>query len=64
MLPGLQITDVDDFCSPAALEALSVCDTVLLIEQCGVSRYFQVIERIDLIKDYKKTLIGCILIGG
>ena len=62
---GMQIESAEDILSSAdALLALERCDTVLLIEQCHVSRYADVNSRIDLIQDYNKQLLGCVLYGG
>lgn len=64
-MPGVQITCAACLLkNTAALEALTACDTVLLAEQCNVSRYSQINKQIELISDYNKELIGCILLGG
>lgn len=64
-MPGVQITDAPALLNDAqSLENLADCDTVLLAEQCDVSRYSQVIAQLALICDYKKALVGCILVNG
>lgn len=64
-LPGVQIANAPDlFNNIVALDALLTCDAVVLIEECGVSRYSHVNRQIELIRDYKKELIGCILVKG
>ena len=50
--------------SSEALQALERCDAVVLTEQCHVSRYEDVNRRMDLIQDYGKHLLGCIVYGG
>lgn len=64
-MPGTQITFAANLLNNAtALDALAVCDTVVLAEQCNVSRYSQINKQVALINDYNKELIGCILLGG
>lgn len=48
----------------SALEALSGCDAVVLAEQCHASRYPDIDRRMELIRDNKKQLLGCVLYGG
>ncbi len=50
--------------SAQAQNALSEGDLVLLVEQCGVSRYSNIILSIELLEDLNKDLIGCVLLGG
>ncbi len=47
-----------------AVDALGKADAVLLVEQCGSSNYLGVVEQCQKAEDYKKQLLGCILIGG
>ena len=47
-----------------ALEQLPKCDSVVLVQTCGLSRYEQVLWQLDTVADYKKPLLGCILIDG
>ena len=64
-LPDVQILDCGDILSQAsAVTALSSSDAVVLVEHCGVSRYNRVNDRISLIADYGKQLIGCVLLDG
>lgn len=48
----------------AALSNLAKCDCVVLAEQCGRTRYAQIIQAQELIEDHNKTLLGCLLIDG
>lgn len=65
VMPGVQITDAGNALQDvAALESLSNCDTVLLLEQCNRSKYSTVTQQIEWIHDYNKQLIGCVLLGG
>lgn len=50
--------------SAEAHDALRECDTVLLVEKCGCSRYHNVQQTIERISDQSKQLIGCILLEG
>ena len=43
---------------------LSACDTVLLVEKCGCSRYRNILLTIEQVADNGKNLIGCILLEG
>lgn len=45
-------------------EALPECDGAVLVETCGSSQYEKVIWETEILRDYNKTLLGCILIGG
>lgn len=45
-------------------EALPNCDAVVLAETCGQSRYDRVNWAIQTVSDYKKPLLGCVLIDG
>lgn len=45
-----------------AIEGLSKCDAVLLVERCGVSRYSQVGAQLEAIKGMDKQLLGCVVL--
>lgn len=65
VMPGMQLTDAGNILQDVtALEALSGCDAVLLVEKCGQSKYSAVTQQIEWINDYDKQLIGCVLLGG
>lgn len=64
-VPGVKIIDGDSLpSSAAALEALNGCDAVVLVEACGVSRYEAVETAQNLVRDYNKQLIGCVVLDG
>ncbi len=64
-MPEVQILKAGDILTDtAALEALANCEAAVLIEQCQVSRYQDVIRRMELICDHSKQLLGCVLLGG
>ncbi len=64
-MPGVQVTDCGSILrSPEAVDALKASDKVLLVEQCGSSRYDNIVEQRQKIADYGKVLLGCILIDG
>lgn len=44
-----------------ALQVLPECDGVLLVEKCGDSYYTHVARAVELVKDAKKLLVGCII---
>ncbi len=50
--------------SAQALQMLTQCDAVLLVEKCDVSGYQQVNRQCALINDQNKQLIGCVLLDG
>lgn len=50
--------------SVEALDALAACDSVVLVEKCGVSRYNNVSAEIQLVLDQGKSLSGCVLLDG
>lgn len=61
-MPGVQVEDRGSIlCSAEALEALSVCDAVVLVEQTGVSHYTAVRKQAKIINDYGAELLGCVL---
>ncbi len=49
---------------PEAVEALYAQNTVLLLEQCDSSTYEGVNKELEMVADYGKTLIGCVLLNG
>lgn len=64
-MPETKVTSAENLLhSAAAIDVLAACDTVVLAEQCGLSRYSQISEEMELIHDYGKTLIGCVLLDG
>ena len=64
-MPDAAIINAEDIKNSAdALEQLSACEAVVLVEECNVSRYENVKQRISLIQDHNKPLLGCILYGG
>ena len=63
--PNLAVTCCGSLLSDvSALEQLQKTDRILLIAQCGVSRYDHIRHQVALIDDHGKQLLGCILIGG
>lgn len=46
----------------SALEKLPKCDSVVLVEQCGVSGYGDIEQEIEKISDLEKRLVGCVVI--
>ena len=46
------------------IQDLQGCDTVVLAETCGLSTYDQVRKIIEYTNDFKKPLLGCVLIDG
>lgn len=61
---GICCTVCGDMEDPALFGALAQCDSVLLAETCMQSRYDSVQKMIQTVKDYDKTLLGCLLIDG
>lgn len=47
-----------------AVEQLAVCDSVVLVAQCHVSRYDMLRQQAKQVCDLGKKLIGCVLIDG
>lgn len=45
-----------------AIEGLSKCDAVLLVERCGVSRYSQISAQMEAVKGVNKQLLGCVVV--
>ena len=48
----------------AALEKLPECSAVLLVVRCDSSKYVDVAQQMAVVRDNKKNLIGCVLLGG
>ena len=64
-IPGIRLVDMGSLLqAPEAVDALSANDAVLLVEQCGSSLYGRVEKELDMIADYGKTLVGCVLLDG
>mgnify|MGYP003292073110 CR=1 FL=1 len=64
-IPGVQISVCGSLLSDvAAVNTLSGCDCVLLVEECDVSRYADVEQVVSIITDNKKSLLGCVLLNG
>lgn len=64
-MPGAEVLHCGSILhSCEAVDALRKADAVLLVEQCGSSSYLGVVEQCQKADDYKKQLLGCILIGG
>ena len=49
---------------PEALKGLAACEAVVLVENCGSSRYQAVVQQAEKIEDYGKQLIGCVVVDG
>ncbi len=63
-MPEAVVTAGATLGSAAAFEALEKHDAVVLVEACDISNYTQIGTAIELIEDCKKTLMGCVLVGG
>lgn len=64
-MPGAQVQDCGSILTDAAaLQALTDCDAVVLVEACDVSDYDGVSRQLELIEDYNKQLLGCVLLDG
>ena len=62
-LPGTAVISGDSLLeSLAAIEGLSKCDAVLLVERCGVSRYSQIDAQLEAVKGMDKLLLGCVVL--
>lgn len=48
--------------SAEALDQLAGCDAVVLMEVCGQSKYSNVCRELELIRDFGKTVAGCIVL--
>ncbi len=64
-MPSVQVEDNGSLLRDvSAVDALAKSNAVVLVEQCGKSHYNHINEELDVIADYEKTFIGCILLGG
>ena len=45
------------------LKKLPECDGVVLVEECGVSKYGDIALEIEKVKDLEKSVVGCVVIG-
>ena len=64
-MPGVKITDNGSLlCCVEAVKALKDTDAVLMVEQCGISRYSDAALTAAAIRDHKKELIGCVVLDG
>jgi len=54
---GNMLKDVD------TLKKLPECDGVILVEECGVSKYADIALEIEKVKDLEKSVVGCVVIG-
>ena len=62
-MPGVRVEDRGNIlCAAEAMEALSQCDSVVLVEKAGVSSYDAVRRQIGIICDYEKEILGCVLL--
>ncbi|MBQ9168456.1 MAG: hypothetical protein IJX67_08640 [Oscillospiraceae bacterium] len=64
-MPGVTVSDCGSLlrCTNA-VSALASTDSVLLVVQCGSSLYGSVNAEMDMVRDYGKSLLGCVLLGG
>lgn len=49
-------------CNADTVALLPACDAVLLVEECDISRYTNVMQTLSLVSDQKKPIIGFILL--
>lgn len=63
-MPDIQIVSGNILSSASALKQLKSCDAVVVYEACQISDYASISRQAELINDYHKTLLGCILYGG
>ncbi len=62
---GVQVGDMGSLLQDAAgVKALPEYDAVLLVEQCGVSKYYNVRWSAEVAADHGKQLLGCVLLDG
>ena len=45
------------------LKKLPECDGVVLVEACGLSKYGDIAQEIEKIRDLDKSVVGCVVIG-
>ena len=55
-------TGGDIFNNPEAVNGLAKCDAVILVEQCGKSKYSVISSEINKAEWFGKTVIGCVVI--
>jgi len=61
-MPQAEITEAGSVLEdPAALKALAACRTVVLVEDCGASRYQTVERQLEKFEDHGKALLGCVV---
>ena len=46
----------------AAARKLRECDAVVLVEQCGVSRYSRISAQAESVREMGKPLLGCVAV--
>ncbi len=63
-MPNTKVEDAGNLTEATALPALKDCDRVVLVEKCGVSRYDTVSRQMEIVEDYNKQLIGCVVLDG
>ncbi len=64
-LPNVRLVEKGSLLrNPEAVEALYAQNVVLLLEQCDSSTYEGVNKELEMVADYGKTLIGCVLLNG
>lgn len=62
-LPNTRVLDCGSLLTEAAaLETLSTSDAVVLVELCHSARYADLLRQKELIRDYNKQLVGCVLL--
>ena len=72
LIPALQaamadktILDAKSLCLDAdAQGALASCDAVILVAQCGVSYYGDILAEAETVNECGKKLLGCVLLDG
>ncbi|MBR5316994.1 MAG: hypothetical protein IKU39_03770 [Lachnospiraceae bacterium] len=47
----------------ATLKKLPKCDGIVLVEECNVSKYADIVLEIEMAKDLEKCVLGCVVIG-
>lgn len=64
-MPQVKIYDCGSLIdSTEARSKLTQCCAAVLVEKCGVSRYAAVERQMEIIGDYQKQLLGCVLLDG
>lgn len=63
LLDGITIKyGYDIFNNPDSVTMLSSCDSVLLVEECGKSRYSVIEKELDKAEWFGKKVIGCVVV--